>query len=478
MNPTIFLIFTGIFGACVGSFLNVVIYRLPAGLSLVHPPSRCPKCEKKLAWYDNVPVFGWLWLRGKCRWCSQPISIQYPIVEATTGLLFAGLFYMYFQIDTQTLQAQWYWPEAHKLWPVFLVHLFLIGGLIAATGIDAKYYIIPLSISWAIAGVALVGLTAASYAYEASYLVSTAAFNEAFGVAIGGVVGLVPAILLLRYGVIPQSFADEQEVMEKLLAEAKKEGKAEGQSQDNAPAEGKDAPRKRGSVRLQWCILLVVVGVVLAMAFDGVGMILAGALLFWGILLPNLKLEEGEAQAEGPEVWLQYPYARREMFKELAFVVFPLIGAILGAMFAGALVVESAIPTSFARAAATIGGVMLGYIVGGGLIWSIRIFGTLAFGKEAMGLGDAHLLAAIGAVLGPVDALLVFFMAPFFGLGYTVLSMGLAAVTKRQAAAIPYGPHLCGAAVVLMLFHEWIYSMLNLSANLPGFGILYGPAGY
>lgn len=81
-----------IFGASVGSFLNVVVYRLPAGLSLIHPPSHCPKCQTRLKPYDNVPVFGWLWLRGRCRYCRVKISPRYPLVELGTGLLFVAVF--------------------------------------------------------------------------------------------------------------------------------------------------------------------------------------------------------------------------------------------------------------------------------------------------------------------------------------------------------------------------------------------------
>lgn len=75
-------------GASVGSFLNVVVYRLPAGLSLVYPPSRCPQCLHRLGKSENVPVLGWLWLKGRCRHCQHPISARYPIVEGVTGLLF------------------------------------------------------------------------------------------------------------------------------------------------------------------------------------------------------------------------------------------------------------------------------------------------------------------------------------------------------------------------------------------------------
>ena len=91
-----------VFGACIGSFLNVVIYRLPAGLSLIHPPSRCPKCDHKLGKTENVPVLGWLWLRGRCRWCKTSISIRYPLVEAATGIIFLLVFW-HFGYSLQTL---------------------------------------------------------------------------------------------------------------------------------------------------------------------------------------------------------------------------------------------------------------------------------------------------------------------------------------------------------------------------------------
>lgn len=80
-------------GSCFGSFLNVVIYRLPAGLSLGRPKSRCPRCETPLAARDNIPIFGWLILRGRCRYCGLPIAARYPIVETTCGIVFLVLLF-------------------------------------------------------------------------------------------------------------------------------------------------------------------------------------------------------------------------------------------------------------------------------------------------------------------------------------------------------------------------------------------------
>ncbi len=79
------------YGSCFGSFMNVVVYRLPAGLSVVLPASRCPRCRQRIRPLHNIPVFGWLLLRGKCYDCQLPISCRYPLVEAAVGLLFVGI---------------------------------------------------------------------------------------------------------------------------------------------------------------------------------------------------------------------------------------------------------------------------------------------------------------------------------------------------------------------------------------------------
>jgi leader peptidase (prepilin peptidase) / N-methyltransferase len=86
--PTWFLwLIAGAAGAAVGSFLNVCIHRWPAEQSVIRPPSRCPACEHPLAWRDNIPVLGWILLRGRCRYCGTGVSAQYPMIEAATALI-------------------------------------------------------------------------------------------------------------------------------------------------------------------------------------------------------------------------------------------------------------------------------------------------------------------------------------------------------------------------------------------------------
>ena len=89
LPPALLPAFLGVLGLLIGSFLNVVVYRVPAGLSLVSPGSACPACSHPVRPRDNVPVVSWLLLRGRCRDCDVPISARYPMVELATGLLFA-----------------------------------------------------------------------------------------------------------------------------------------------------------------------------------------------------------------------------------------------------------------------------------------------------------------------------------------------------------------------------------------------------
>ncbi|MSR37095.1 MAG: prepilin peptidase [Gemmatimonadetes bacterium] len=129
----------GVFGLTIGSFLNVCSMRWPRDESVVHPPSRCPGCGNRVRWYDNVPVFGWILLRGRCRDCGMGISVQYPLAELTTGLVWAGVFW-----------ANGLTPEAAR-GTVFLTILF---GIALS---DARFYIIPdqFSLGGAVLGLGL-----------------------------------------------------------------------------------------------------------------------------------------------------------------------------------------------------------------------------------------------------------------------------------------------------------------------------------
>lgn len=160
--PLVWILVAGV-GACVGSFLNVCIHRLPERRSIVRPGSSCPRCAAPIAWHDNVPVLSYLILYGKCRRCGAPISARYPIVEAVTALLFVGLFALY-------------GPTAQ-----FLAQAWLAASLVALILIDARHQILPDALT--LPGIAI-GLLTSPFRRDAPNPLLDAAAGAALGYAI------------------------------------------------------------------------------------------------------------------------------------------------------------------------------------------------------------------------------------------------------------------------------------------------------
>ena len=154
------------FGLAIGSFLNVVIYRLPRGESLIRPGSRCPSCRAALSPWDNVPVLAYLWLRGRCRRCGSKISIRYPTVELFTGLLFAAIAWQ------------------HGATPMTPVWCVFAAALIAASVIDIDHRIIPDEISVGGLVVALVVVPAVGSVSGAPFV--TELLRSSLGALVGG----------------------------------------------------------------------------------------------------------------------------------------------------------------------------------------------------------------------------------------------------------------------------------------------------
>ena len=136
-------VFSGVIGLIIGSFLNVVIWRVPRGESIVTPPSACPKCHHRLRARDNIPVVSWLLLRGKCRDCGEPISARYPLVELLTAVLFVVMSLL---VPLAVLPA----------------YLWLAGAGVALAAIDIELKRLPNAIVYPTAAVVGVWLVAAS----------------------------------------------------------------------------------------------------------------------------------------------------------------------------------------------------------------------------------------------------------------------------------------------------------------------------
>jgi len=426
MPDVVLLIFFFVLGACVGSFLNVVAGRFPQApverrfawlRAISYPPSHCPRCGHFLAWRDNLPVVGWILLGGKCRYCRQPISIHYPIVEAVTGLLFAGLYAMFFivragpsapaPIDPLTDRMP---VELARDWPMFALYLFLAGGLVVITLIDAERFEIPLALPWlmALVGVVVHALVDTPTTPGALNVVEKGRLTTGAALAAGGAAGLLVSLLLSWGGMIRDSFPDGEPFLEidKELWEAE-------------AAEARQAGRKPPPM---------------------------------------------------PRIWTRREI-RREIRKEMAFLMPPLAGALLWHLATERIDLVHRAWHSLAQQHWLTGalGAVLGALAGGLVVWLARILGTIAFGRVAMGLGDVHLMFGGGAIIGAGASTLAFFLAPFAGLAY-----GIWRWLTRGNRELPYGPFLGAAAMVAVFVYAPVARYLA-----PGFAglreMLLGP---
>jgi len=163
--------FAAFFGASVGSFLNVVIFRLPAGKSIVTPPSHCPKCGSKIKIYENIPVLSYLFLKGRCGNCRSSISPRYPLVEALTAAIAVGLWF-YYGLST-----------------LLVVRFVFLAGLVAVSFIDFDHKIIPDSLS--LGGIAV--------GFISSFFTPLGWRSSLYGIALGG--GSLLLVSLAYYAV-------------------------------------------------------------------------------------------------------------------------------------------------------------------------------------------------------------------------------------------------------------------------------------
>lgn len=159
MIPYLIEIFVFVMGLCIGSFLNVCIYRLPVSKSIIHPGSMCSNCGTPIASYDNIPILSYLWLKGRCRHCRTKISIRYPVVELLVGLLALGT-YLRFGQPTESL-----------------IYFVFLAVLVVVTFIDLDHRIIP----------DIITLPGIPIFFAASFALPDITYKEALlGIVIGG----------------------------------------------------------------------------------------------------------------------------------------------------------------------------------------------------------------------------------------------------------------------------------------------------
>jgi len=387
----IWFIFIFAFGSCIGSFLNVVIYRMPRDKSLVTPPSSCPSCGKHIRFYDNVPLFSWLLLGRKCRNCKAPISARYFLIELLTAMIFLGLFVLYFYTDLRkTVQ-----PFSGRGWLIYLLHIIMLSAFIAASAIDLEHWIIPLAICWFVTTAGLIVSAVGPYVIDPAliraYSLLPSASAGTGSLAAGGAIGLIISMGLLTSGLLKRSY----------------------EAQENA--EGSQVQQ-------------------------------------------NDNTAKDDSAESTEEIAEQHFNHRLEAFREIIFLAPIIICSIAAYWIIGRTVSlewQNNFPTQHPVIAGFLGS-LWGYFVGCAIVWGVRIFGTFAFGKEAMGLGDVHLMGAAGTVIGPLPVVVAFFIAPFFGLTWAGFQMFF-----KKIRQIPYGPFLSLGIFVVIILHDLILNKIG-----------------
>ena len=387
MPHLLFIVWLFVLGACVGSFLNVVVWRLPRGESLVTPPSRCPQCNTRLAWYDNVPIFGWIFLKGRCRYCKKPISMRYPIIEAVTGGMFAFYYVMFFMLHhgltcsmSEAVRDQ---ITIVNHWPIFALYLWLISALLASSLIDAELFIIEPRVVWVTAGVAILFHALLDRNAMPGTLSDLRPASAAL--AAGAAIGWAISGTLWFVGKLPMSFPQGEPILEAQRPEIEqeiREAKQRGEEVEPLPP-----AYSKGQIRAEMRKEMV---------FLMPPLMLGGLMVL--LTMPGKPLFGFWAQLYRHD-WLR-----------------GLLGALLGGM------------------------------VGGFTVWMTRILGTLGFGKVGMGRGDADLMFCVGAVLGAGPVVIAFFMAPFFGI---LIALYMLFFSKQRE--MPYGPYLSLASGFVMI---------------------------
>jgi len=481
----VWTVFLFALGACVGSFLNVVIYRMPRGMSIVWPGSHCPGCGVAITWYDNIPIVSWLALRGRCRSCGTRISPRYLLIELLAAVLVCGLYVCLFLLHVRA--GIRHWPAQA---PVYVAYAALLCGLLACSVVDIELFIVPLPVMWFCAAVGIVAAAAfpGAFRVNASHPLMPPVSPAVAAAALAACAGLAVGKLLLRLGLIQESFIDAEDRPAPVAA-------SPPESVRPWIKAGREflyiVPAAAAAVAAYWLItrseafrtamlsrlprdawngmadrLVVLAGLVGALA--------AATLCTW-LMRTALRAILGRRVPGGPneappEPQVAYSSAhgvnpRVEILRETAFLA-PSVLLAAGAYLlvahvepvgrAARWLTDAEDGWRFAAHADAAAGAVFGMVLAVALVWGIRVLGTLAFAKEAMGMGDVHILAAVGAVCGWRVAVVTFFAAPLLGVVY-VLHCAAAGRGRRE---IPYGPWLAAGTLWVLLFYDRIIAFL------------------
>ncbi len=472
-----------VLGAIVGSFLNVVIYRLPLGLSTTHPRwSFCPHCQERIRPHHNIPILSWLLLRARCSRCHAPIADTYPIVECLTMLLFIAVWDALFIARVV--------PGLGDLflgWPMGVAFIVLFAALLAGSVMDIETYTIDIRICLlaTCVGVACHAVWGLPWQDPRLVLVSpTSGMNAATKAAVlppmlsliavaMGVTWLLTCLFVACVG-RPRTSTDSQD----------EDGPTEGDplTENDAPDSRNLCTPEKGAIqesvaiahRFQpFPVLALFASSLAVLAWQLYGQdrgfsnrvdpglqrgVVVCFLFMLSLILASMVSRQADDTIVG-EIEAERPQARSIALREFAwFLPAILVGSTLVFTtrhfdwlgISWRQVFEDHCSNSvWAGHAASALHATACAVLAAGVGWSVRILGTLAFDKEAFGTGDIYIMAAIAAVGGFWLLFFAFFLAAL-----SALVGVLATVFHKSCRAIPFGPWLSLGAFMAMWFQN------------------------
>lgn len=394
------------FGACAGSFLGVVIYRMPRNLSIVMPPSRCGACGTQLAARDNIPILGWLLLRGRCRHCGTAIPMSCLYMELAVALLSALLVWAVIRLPA--LHSAWIYAAASSsgepsiaFWlpqlAAMSVLLLLLWLLIAEVLIDWSHLMIPDELTKGLQAVAipLAVLAGTNLFWPWSPIIESAvvlSLQTVFSVNVS-------------FNADPQYWFRSWDVMNGWIG----------------------TPTKAA-----WTLGLVTAG-----ALGLIALSLPLARRVYGRLKESWEERDHLAMAKG--AWWFIGCTVLWTVPAIIFVATRDPGSFTNPYNTGLLL-------AYALTQA-----ILGSLLGWWLPWTVGLVGTMAFKRNAMGYGDVKLFCGLGAFLGPVGTVVAFMFATIVG-----TLVGIPARLMGGGREMPFGPSLAVGAVLAVALGPWL----------------------
>jgi len=451
ITDTCMIVLLAAVGACVGSFLNVVIHRLPTGRSIVNPPSHCPSCLHPIRAYDNVPVISYLLLRGRCRHCSAAISPRYVVVEVLTALLFVILYDAYFRSGVHGGFVSF-----RQDWLMFFAHLAALAGLLACSGMDIEHYLINITVPYSVMVVALVAWLGGNVVGRAYVTPKAGPVAFAASLAVAAIYGL--QLLLYRLFSHRADESDEQVQEDQVHPENVQATPPKANVTGLIPA----AMFTLAAVGLIFWVTLGDTNptdfadratAFIALAFLAVVMGCAPRRRIDQEIIEVIEEERAGARRQAASELLQW----MPMVLAAAVVIFllarwPDLKQSIQAGMDYTLLDRQPL--------AGLANWLAGLVAAAGFGWLVRISFTLLFGKEAMGVGDIYILAAVGCCLGASVSIVGFFLGAVVGLlGVLVMLLW------KTSRALSFVPWISLGVLITVLFYDRIMHRLAAACD-------------